>query len=65
MRVPEQWLRAMVNPPIDSEALADALTKVFFMCPPERLTQTAHAWGVAAVLQSKQGKWVRVGNPSA
>ena len=26
MRVPEQWLRAMVNPPIDSEALADALT---------------------------------------
>ena len=45
-------------------ALADALTKVFFMCPPERLAQTAHAWGVAAVLQSKQGKWVRVGNPS-
>ncbi|NBW00522.1 MAG: phenylalanine--tRNA ligase subunit beta [Betaproteobacteria bacterium] len=26
MRVPEQWLRAMVNPPMDSEALADALT---------------------------------------
>ena len=26
MRVPEQWLRAMVNPPIDSEALANALT---------------------------------------
>lgn len=26
MRVPEQWLRAMVNPPIDSEMLADALT---------------------------------------
>ena len=26
MRVPEQWLRTMVNPPIDSEALANALT---------------------------------------
>ena len=26
MRVPEQWLRAMVNPPMGSEALADALT---------------------------------------
>ena len=60
---PTHWATVSVLAP--SCALADALTKVFFMCPPERLTQTAHAWGVAAVLQSKQGKWVRVGNPSA
>jgi len=38
-------------------ALADALTKVFFMCPPERIERLAKAWGVGVVLQDKRGKW--------
>jgi thiamine biosynthesis lipoprotein len=38
-------------------ALADALTKVFFMSPPQRIERLAKAWGVGAVLQDKRGKW--------
>jgi thiamine biosynthesis lipoprotein len=38
-------------------ALADALTKVFFICPPERVERLAKAWGVGVVLQDKRGEW--------
>jgi hypothetical protein len=38
--------------------LADALTKVFFMCPPQLVQRTAKAWGVDVLLQDKQGKWI-------
>ncbi len=38
-------------------ALADALTKVFFMLPPERIQAAAHDWGVDVVLQDKAGHW--------
>jgi len=37
--------------------LADALTKVFFMCPPQGVERLAKAWGVDVVLQDKRGKW--------
>jgi hypothetical protein len=37
--------------------MADALTKVFFMCLPERIERLAKAWGVGVVLQDKRGEW--------
>jgi hypothetical protein len=37
--------------------MADALTKVFFMCPPRGVERLAKAWGVGVVLQDKRGKW--------
>ena len=39
-------------------AMADALTKVFFMCPPPFVKDTARAWGVDVVMQSKNGEWL-------
>ena len=50
------WASATVIAP--SCVLADALTKVFFMCPPQRIQRTAKAWGVDVILQDKQGKWI-------
>ena len=44
-----------------SAALADGLTKVFFMLPPQRIAQEAARWQVAVVLQDKSGRWSRAG----
>ena len=52
---PRHWASASVIAP--SCALADALTKVFFMCPPQGVERLAKAWGVDVVLQDKRGKW--------
>ncbi len=53
---PRYWASATVIAP--SCALADALTKVFFMCPPQLVKRTASHWGVDVILQDKQGKWI-------
>jgi thiamine biosynthesis lipoprotein len=53
---PTHWATVSVIAP--SCALADALTKVFFMCPPERIERLAKAWGVGVVLQDKRGEWL-------
>lgn len=37
--------------------LADALTKVFFMLPPERLQAEAARWQVRVVAQDRHGRW--------
>ncbi len=52
---PTYWSSISVMAP--SCALADALTKVFFMCPPQRIERLAKAWGVGVLLQDKRGKW--------
>ena len=52
---PSHW--ALVSVIAPSCALADALTKVFFMCPPQTLERLAKAWGVGVVLQNKRGEW--------
>ena len=46
-----------------SAALADGLTKVFFMLPPERIQQEARRWQVGVLLQDKRGQWSRAGAP--
>lgn len=43
-----------------SAALADGLTKVFFMLPPQQVQQVARRWNVAVITQDKQGRWHRV-----
>lgn len=53
---PRYWSSATVIAP--SCAIADALTKVFFMCPPPLVQRTARAWGVDVVMQDKSGKWL-------
>ena len=53
---PRYWASATVIAP--SCVLADALTKVFFMCPPQLVKRTASYWGVDVVLQDKKGKWL-------
>jgi thiamine biosynthesis lipoprotein len=52
---PSHWATVSVIAP--SCALADALTKVFFMCSPRGVERLAKAWGVGVVLQNKRGKW--------
>lgn len=52
---PVYWSSVSVIAP--SCALADALTKVFFMCPPQGVERLAKAWGVGVVLQDKRGRW--------
>jgi thiamine biosynthesis lipoprotein len=52
---PTYWSSVSVIAP--SCALADALTKVFFICPTERVGRLAKAWGVGVVLQDKRGEW--------
>ena len=52
---PTHWATVSVIAP--SCALADALTKVFFMCPPRGIERLAKAWGVGVVLQDKRGEW--------
>jgi thiamine biosynthesis lipoprotein len=53
---PSHWATVSVIAP--SCALADALTKMFFMCPPQGVERLAKAWGVGVVLQNKQGEWL-------
>ena len=53
---PNHWATVSVIAP--SCALADALTKVFFMCPPQGVERLAKAWGVGVVLQNKRGEWL-------
>ena len=53
---PRYWASATVVAP--SCVLADALTKVFFMFPPQLVKRTASYWGVDVILQDKQGKWI-------
>jgi FAD:protein FMN transferase len=52
---PSHWATVSVIAP--SCAMADALTKVFFMCPPQGVERLAKAWGVGVVLQNKRGEW--------
>jgi FAD:protein FMN transferase len=52
---PTHWASVSVIAP--SCALADALTKVFFMCPPRGVERLAKTWGVGVVLQNKRGEW--------
>lgn len=56
---PQHW--SSVTVVARSAALADGLTKVFFMAPPSRIKQIASNWQVAVILQDKQGRWTRVG----
>ena len=58
---PSHWATVSVIAP--SCALADALTKVFFMCPPQGIERLAKAWGVGVVLQDKRGKWFQYALP--
>jgi len=53
---PRYWSTATVIAP--SCAMADALTKVFFMCPPPLVQRTARVWGVDVIMQDKSGKWM-------
>ena len=59
---PTHWSSVSVMAP--SCALADALTKVFFMCPPQRVERLVKAWRVGVVLQDKRGRWVSHLSPS-
>ena len=52
---PAHWSSVTVL--ADSCGLADALTKVFFMLPPERIRAAAKQWQVDVVLQDKAGRW--------
>ncbi len=38
--------------------VADALTKVFFMTPPNHVLAKAQSWNVDVVMQDKSGKWL-------
>ena len=42
-----------------SATLADGLTKVFFMLPPQQVQQAVRQWNVSVILQDKQGRWRR------
>ncbi len=60
---PTHWSSVTVL--ADRCALADALTKVFFMLPPESVRATARHWRVDVVLQDKAGRWTStLRNPS-
>ncbi len=56
---PPHWSSATVV--ARSAALADGLTKVFFMLPRERIAAAARHWGVGVVMQDKQGQWLKAG----
>lgn len=53
---PTAWSSVTVLAP--SCTLADALTKVFFMLPPEQVRPVARHWNVDVVLQQKSGRWM-------
>jgi thiamine biosynthesis lipoprotein len=52
---PSYWSSVSFIAP--SCALADALTKLFFMCSPLGVERISKAWGVGVVLQDKRGEW--------
>jgi thiamine biosynthesis lipoprotein len=52
---PAQWSSVTVL--ASSCVVADALTKVFFMTPKERVIAKARHWGVDVVMQDKASKW--------
>lgn len=52
---PTHWSSVTVLAP--SCTLADALTKVFFMLPPQAVHRAAQRWQVDVVLQDKRGRW--------
>ncbi len=61
---PTHWSSVTVL--ADRCALADALTKVFFMLAPTQIEPAARHWGVDVVLQDKTGRWhTSNGVPSA
>lgn len=53
---PTHWSSVTVIAP--ACALADALTKVFFMLPPSKVMTAARAWQVDVVLEDKAGRWI-------
>lgn len=53
---PTHWSSVTVLAP--SCALADALTKVFFSLPQEKVLPLARRWQVDVVLQDKAGRWI-------
>ncbi len=53
---PPHWSSATVV--ARSAALADGLTKVFFMLPKEQVPAAARHWGVRVTLQDKHGQWL-------
>ncbi len=53
---PVQWSSVTVI--ASSCVVADALTKVFFMTPKDRVIAKARQWGVDVVMQDKAGKWL-------
>lgn len=55
---PPHW--SSVSVVARSATLADALTKVFFMLPPERLASAARRWQVRVWAQRKHGEWITV-----
>lgn len=56
---PQYW--SSVTVVARSAALADGLTKVFFMLPKERVAAAASHWGVGVAMQDKRGQWLRIG----
>ena len=53
---PAQWSSVTVI--ASSCVMADALTKVFFMTPKNRVIVKARQWGVDVVMQDKVGRWL-------
>lgn len=53
---PPHWSSVTVL--AQSCALADALTKVFFMLPPSKVAAAARAWQADVVLEDKAGRWL-------
>ena len=53
---PTQWSSVTVL--ASSCVVADALTKVFFMTPKDRVIAKARQWGVDVVMQDKAGQWL-------
>jgi len=53
---PVQWSSVTVL--ASSCVVADALTKVFFMTPKDRVIAKARQWGVDVVMQDKAGQWL-------
>lgn len=53
---PSVWSHVTVLAP--RAAVADALTKVFFMLKPAEVLPTAKWWGVDVLMRSKEGTWL-------
>jgi len=53
---PSHWSHVTVL--AQRAVVADALTKVFFMSPPQEVTRMAALWGVDVLMQDKTGQWL-------